>query len=522
MVVYLGKATPASGSGGSGGEAVWGGITGTLSDQTDLADALSAKQATLVSGTNIKTINDQSLLGSGNITISGSVPNQNTAVGATTPLEFWEGTSAEYNSGGGNITYYNWQYTSSGGLNTIDTGISFMANGIAYGNGKYIAVGYNGKIYSSTNKTTWAEETSGVNVYLSGIAYGNGKFVAVGDSGTIISSSGNGTWTAETSGTATSIKSIAFGNNLFACSDGSNVYYSSGNGTWNSTSRYASDGKIMFCTDRFCIVLASSEDSMSWYTSTDASTWTSAGNMSYRNLSEVQSICGSGDYVYVVAREEFNDVCWAFSVSSSQITQLTNNKRIYDVVNDSSIYYAVTAGGIESSSNGTTFTSLGSIYGISYLCYGDALVGVSGDSSSSLEVMTYSSATTYNVYTTDENPTTSSVVYSDTTTQSALTITSVGTDTITLSDTNTYNYNSAGNQTVTQTVGEAHPDWICLIEGVGIKKGSTVIAQANATVDQTYNASSTNAQSGVAVASGISDTLGTINTQLESIIAQGD
>ena len=44
-IVYLGKATPASGQGGgSGGDAVWGSITGTLSDQTDLAAALAEKQ----------------------------------------------------------------------------------------------------------------------------------------------------------------------------------------------------------------------------------------------------------------------------------------------------------------------------------------------------------------------------------------------------------------------------------------------------------------------------------------------
>ena len=36
-----------------------------------LADDLSSKQDTLVSGTNIKTVNNQSLLGSGNITIQG-------------------------------------------------------------------------------------------------------------------------------------------------------------------------------------------------------------------------------------------------------------------------------------------------------------------------------------------------------------------------------------------------------------------------------------------------------------------
>lgn len=62
--------------------AVWWQITGTLSDQTDLQTALNAKQATLVSGTNIKTINSTSLLGSGNIDISAA-PG-----GSTTQIQF--------------------------------------------------------------------------------------------------------------------------------------------------------------------------------------------------------------------------------------------------------------------------------------------------------------------------------------------------------------------------------------------------------------------------------------------------
>ena len=57
--------------GGGSGSASWGSITGTLSNQTDLNTALSGKQETLVSGTNIKTINNTSLLGSGDITIQG-------------------------------------------------------------------------------------------------------------------------------------------------------------------------------------------------------------------------------------------------------------------------------------------------------------------------------------------------------------------------------------------------------------------------------------------------------------------
>lgn len=57
--------------GGGGGSATWGAILGTITDQVDLQDALALKQATLVSGTNIKTVNGNSLLGPGNVVISG-------------------------------------------------------------------------------------------------------------------------------------------------------------------------------------------------------------------------------------------------------------------------------------------------------------------------------------------------------------------------------------------------------------------------------------------------------------------
>lgn len=47
----------------------WGSITGTLSNQTDLQAALNGKQETLVSGTNIKTVNGIPILGIGNIAV---------------------------------------------------------------------------------------------------------------------------------------------------------------------------------------------------------------------------------------------------------------------------------------------------------------------------------------------------------------------------------------------------------------------------------------------------------------------
>lgn len=83
-----------SGGGGGGGDATWGSITGTLSNQTDLQNALTAKQDTLVSGTSIKTINNTTVLGSGNIAVQPLTTIQ-TLTTASTELT----TNTIYNGG---------------------------------------------------------------------------------------------------------------------------------------------------------------------------------------------------------------------------------------------------------------------------------------------------------------------------------------------------------------------------------------------------------------------------------------
>ena len=69
------NATFGSAGGGGSTEIVWGSITGTLSNQTDLQNALDDKQDTLVSGTNIKTINGTTLLGSGDVETASVNPS---------------------------------------------------------------------------------------------------------------------------------------------------------------------------------------------------------------------------------------------------------------------------------------------------------------------------------------------------------------------------------------------------------------------------------------------------------------
>ena len=53
------------------------------SSSTQISTALNAKQNTLVSGTNIKTINNQSILGSGNIEVQGGSVTVDTELSST-------------------------------------------------------------------------------------------------------------------------------------------------------------------------------------------------------------------------------------------------------------------------------------------------------------------------------------------------------------------------------------------------------------------------------------------------------
>ena len=64
-----------------------------LSTKKYVDDGLSNKQATLVSGTNIKTINSTSLLGSGNIDVGANIPVQDTAPLNPSEDDLWIDTS---------------------------------------------------------------------------------------------------------------------------------------------------------------------------------------------------------------------------------------------------------------------------------------------------------------------------------------------------------------------------------------------------------------------------------------------
>ena len=91
---------------------------------------------------------------------------------------------------------------------------------IAFGNGRFVAVGDSGRRIVSTDGITWTNDMTGGIDLLSGIAYGNGRFVAVGGSGRRVISTDGVNWTDDVTG-GWMLNGIAYGNGHFvAVGDG--------------------------------------------------------------------------------------------------------------------------------------------------------------------------------------------------------------------------------------------------------------------------------------------------------------
>jgi hypothetical protein len=102
--------------------------------------------------------------------------------------------------------------------------------GVAYGGGKWVAVGSNNKVLTSADGSNWTETTGAYKgAQWNWITYGNGKFVAVGSAdvagksiGAVMYSTDGITWTKGNSGTSNHLQSVAYSPTL-------NVFVAVGN-----------------------------------------------------------------------------------------------------------------------------------------------------------------------------------------------------------------------------------------------------------------------------------------------------
>jgi len=156
-------------------------------------------------------------------------------------------------------------------------------NGIAYGNGKFVAVGETGHISYSTDGMNWTtvedstfvgENSSNNPIY--GIAWGNDKFVAVGDNGQMAHSADGITWTKVENSQFFQyypIWSIVWGNDKFVAVGGGTAY--SANGITWTKGPYKEFNSIAWGSNRFVAVgsfgsISYSADGIDWTNVTDS------------------------------------------------------------------------------------------------------------------------------------------------------------------------------------------------------------------------------------------------------------
>ena len=133
--------------------------------------------------------------------------------------------------------------TSSTASITRPTGYTGKYLSIVWDNEKFVAVGEDGAIHTSTNGTTWTAQTTGTTENLNDIRWnkwaigerGVPEYVVVGDNGTILWSNNAETWYSVTSGTTNNLEAIAYnGTRYVAIGQLGTVIYSDNVKTWNA------------------------------------------------------------------------------------------------------------------------------------------------------------------------------------------------------------------------------------------------------------------------------------------------
>jgi hypothetical protein len=107
-------------------------------------------------------------------------------------------------------------------------------NGVAFGNGIFVAVGQLGTVMTSSDGLEWQISQSGIDNNLSAVAFGNGMFATVGNNGVILTSSEGVDWTPRTSETDSDLYDVTFGEGVFVVVGGDKILTSPDGVYWTT------------------------------------------------------------------------------------------------------------------------------------------------------------------------------------------------------------------------------------------------------------------------------------------------
>jgi hypothetical protein len=338
--------------------------------------------------------------------------------------------------------------TSTDGVTWTDVGAmdtSFLGNGdacqLTYNNGKYFGASTT-YVYSSTDGLTWTQccTTS----YPREI-FTNGNLVIVPKRGTSYDYSTDngatwqtGTWPVDPGSFSTPC--IAYNGTTYIAVSREYVYKSTDALTWTYQAAPTTGEayvKVKYGNGRFVAQMGN----YSYYSTDGGTTWTQGDSI-------------SPAYALLYVDGVF------FAITQSYSTKLISSTDGDDWTNIAPTDQEYIAWYFATSGNGKIIAT--------------------GGSQGNLVVFPISSST---CYTTTTTPDTTSTVYSAPNTTSALTITSVGTGTITLSDSQVYNRQAGGDTQTYQDVASLYPNHLAFVDNVGVKIGNTLIADNTDTTE---------------------------------------
>jgi hypothetical protein len=125
---------------------------------------------------------------------------------------------------------------------------------------QFVAVGYNGRVYTSpdaTETSTWTEQASGTASNLEAVTGGAGRFVAVGAAGTILTSDDGGvTWATQTSGVNAFIYDVTWTGSRFVAVGYSGLILTSTDGIDWAAANHGNDHLYSVLSDGTDTVIA--------------------------------------------------------------------------------------------------------------------------------------------------------------------------------------------------------------------------------------------------------------------------
>ena len=278
-----------------------------------------------------------------------------------------------------------------------------------------------------------------------------------------------------------------FKNKIYTAS--STTRYSSSDGiTWSSD---GSDStyyyKHSFATDGNILLHASCNSGGSYIkirVSGDGTTWTENTYIGFGGTS-IGGLVYFNNKFFLIGRMSYktssNGTSWSdsqalgFTLSNTSQVKVVND--VLYITSDKYVYYSVDG------ENWSTAYDTGAPTGFYSIATGLNNNGIYYSNGYANGGVGWVNAVYSSCYTTTTTPTTASTVYSAPNTTSALTITSVGTGTITLSDNQVYNRKASGDTQTYQDVASLYPNHLAFVDGTAIKKGNTVILEKGADKD---------------------------------------